>query len=79
MADDDVLFLASASRHGVGEPDALHALRNAIDAYDVGNDMTMFVGPGTNGALLEIGVVTWHGATAVVHAMRARPRYLRRL
>lgn len=79
MGDDDVLFLASASRHGVAEEDAHHAYRNAIDGYDVGDDMSMYVGPARDGALLEVGVVEWHGTTAVVHAMPARPRYLGRL
>lgn len=79
MSDDDVLFLASASRHGVVEEDARHAYRNAIDGYDVGDDMTMYVGPARDGALLEVGVVEWHGTTAVVHAMPARPRYRGRL
>ena len=27
--------------------------------------------------LLEVGVVEWHGQIAIVHAMRARPRFLR--
>lgn len=79
MDDDGLLVLASASRHGVDEEDALHAVRNAIDAYDIGNDMTKYVGPATDGALVEIGLVEWHTVTAIVHAMPARPRYLRRL
>lgn len=81
MPDDEdlVLILESAARHGVDESDARHALEHAIDAYDVGDDMTMYIGPARDAVLLEIGVVDWREATAIVHAMLARPRFLRRL
>jgi len=39
--------------------------------------MTMVIGPSPTGALLEVGVVEWHGDLAVVHAMPARRRFLR--
>jgi hypothetical protein len=39
--------------------------------------MTMVIGPSPTGVLLEVGVVEWHGEIAVVHAMRARERFLR--
>jgi hypothetical protein len=37
----------------------------------------MFIGPATNGEPLEIGVVTDDEGTAVIHAMRARPKFLK--
>ncbi len=37
----------------------------------------MYVGPSRAGLLLEIGVVEWHQTAAIVHAMPARPRFLR--
>jgi hypothetical protein len=39
--------------------------------------MIMYVGPDRAGNLLEVGVVDWHDALAIVHAMVARPRFLR--
>ncbi|CAN5342034.1 hypothetical protein BH23ACT9_BH23ACT9_19360 [soil metagenome] len=40
----------------------------------------MYVGPSRTGVLLEIGVLDVHTAEAlIIHAMPARPAYLRRL
>jgi hypothetical protein len=69
--------LHSAARHGVAEEDALHAWAFAIDAFPVREGMVMYVGPDRAGNLLEIGVVDWHEDLAIVHAMRARPKFLR--
>lgn len=71
------IVLQSAARHGIAEVDALHAWAFAIDAYDLGEGLVMFVGPDRAGNLLEVGVVDWHEELAIVHAMRARPRFLR--
>ena len=40
------------------------------------DDLTMLVGPASNGALLELGVITAEGIDFIVHAMNARPEYL---
>lgn len=55
----------------------LHAWAFAIDAYDMGDGLVMFIGPDRAGGLLEVGLVEWHGIVAVAHPMRARPRFLR--
>jgi len=39
----------------------------------------MFIGPSTSAEPLEVGVVTDDEGTAVIHAMRARPKFLRGL
>jgi hypothetical protein len=72
------LVLDSAERHGVSEQDALHAYAFAVDAFTVGETMVMYVGPDRSGRLLEVGVVQWHDELAIVHAMPARPKFLRR-
>ena len=36
----------------------------------------MYIGPDQAGNLLEVGVVEWHDDLAIVHAMRARPKFL---
>jgi len=77
MDPEAPLVLQSAARHGIAEQDALHAWAFAIDAYNVGQGMVMYIGPDRAGNLLEIGVVEWHHGLAIVHVMRARPRFLR--
>jgi hypothetical protein len=43
----------------------------------VDEGVVMYVGPDRAGNLLEVGVVDWHDTLAIVHAMPARPRFLR--
>jgi len=71
------IVLHSAARHGIAEADALHAWAFAIDAYNLGEGMAMYIGPDRAGNLLEIGVVEWHDDLAIVHAMHVRTRFLR--
>ncbi|MEX2374661.1 MAG: hypothetical protein WD942_03635 [Dehalococcoidia bacterium] len=75
--DDEPIVLQSAARHGVAEPDARHAWAFAIGVYTLQEDMVMYIGPDRVGRLLEVGVVEWHGELAIVHAMPARPKFLR--
>ena len=77
MHDEPPIVLHSASRHGIAEGDMLHAWAFAAASYDLGDGLVMFIGPDRAGNLLEVGVVEWYEAVAVVHAMRARPRFLR--
>jgi hypothetical protein len=69
----------SARRHGVDDRDMLHAYRNAIDAWVLDEGLVMLVGPSRSGSsLLEIGLVRADDRTPViVHAMEARPKFLR--
>ncbi|TAJ47878.1 MAG: hypothetical protein EPO52_06675 [Herbiconiux sp.] len=67
----------SARKHGTSEEDIEHALDHWIYSHDIGEGFAMFVGPATNAALLEVGLVTIAGDTHVVHAMPARSKYLR--
>lgn len=76
MTAEPPLVLQSATRHGIGEEDALHAWAFAATAYYVSNSMVMYIGPARSGVLLEVGVVDWHGDIAIVHAMRARKKFL---
>ena len=55
----------------------LHAFNNPILVEDLGDRMTMFIGPDRAGNLYEIGVVGTDEGPIVVHAMQARPKYLR--
>ncbi|MGH2659329.1 MAG: hypothetical protein ACRDHS_06595 [Actinomycetota bacterium] len=72
------VIASSARRHGVDDEDMLHAYRNAIDAWALDEGLVMLVGPDRSGALLEIGMVrSGDGTAVIVHAMKARPKFLR--
>lgn len=76
---EEPVIVESAHRHGVAEVDMLHALRLAVAHVRQDDDMVMFIGPDRAGNLIEVGVVTWHGILAVVHALSpARNKYLTR-
>ncbi len=44
--------------------------------FDVDEGLTMIIGPSRTATMLEIGVVQSDTADVVVHAMRARERFL---
>lgn len=71
------MILTSARKHGIRDNDMLHAYRNPIRVFDL-DDLIMLVGADEAGRLLEIGVATAEGVEFIVHAMTARPRFLRR-
>ncbi|MGH3431350.1 MAG: hypothetical protein ACRDQB_00785, partial [Thermocrispum sp.] len=75
--DDPPLVLHSAARHGVAVDDAVHAWAYAVDWFQLADGMVMYVGPARTGAALGVGVVEWHGELAIVHAMPARPKFVR--
>jgi hypothetical protein len=66
----------SARRHGVADDDMRHALRNPVRVFYPDEGLTMFIGPRRDGSLLEIGVVDGDAGPVIVHADRARPKYL---
>jgi hypothetical protein len=72
----DPVVLRSARKHGISDDDMLHAYRNPIRAFAV-DDLVMLVGPDRAGRLLEIGVADADGLDFIVHAMPARPKYVR--
>jgi hypothetical protein len=63
-----------ARKHGVLDDDMLHAVRYVARFVEV-DDITMMIGPGRDGALLEIGVLDLDGDPVIVHAMPLRPKY----
>lgn len=67
----------SARKHGVSDETIVHAFNNPILVEDLDERMTMFIGPDQAGNLYEIGVVSTDEGPIVVHAMKARPKYLR--
>ncbi len=74
--EPEPVILESARRHGIADHDMLHAYRNPIRVFD-GDDLTMLIGPDQSGQLLEIGVASAEGLDFILHAMPARPRFVR--
>jgi hypothetical protein len=65
-----------ARKHGITEADIDHAVRNAVRRIVMDDDLTMLIGPATNGGFLEIGVLDLGGDDPVViHAMALRPKF----
>ncbi len=73
----NVEVAASALKHRISEDAIEHAFEHPILSEDVEDGMVMLVGPDRAGNLLEIGVVEGSAGPVVVHAMKARPKYLR--
>ena len=73
----DPVILASARKHGISDKDMLHGYRNPIRVFQL-EELIMLIGADESGRLLEVGVVTGEGVDFIVHAMEARPRFLRR-
>lgn len=69
----------SARKHGVKDADIRHAVRYRIHGFDEDEDVTMVIGPARSGLLLEVGVLNIDHDAVAIHAMAARPKYIRRL
>lgn len=72
----DPVIVATARKHGVNDDDMLHAYRNPIRVFGL-DDLIILIGADQAGNLLERGVATGEGVEFIVHAMPARPRFLR--
>lgn len=71
------IIAPSALKHGLNEEEILHAYRNPLRMWDLGDGFTMMIGPNAAALILEVGYIDGDAAVVVVHAMRAREKYLR--
>lgn len=71
------MIAQSALKHGLAEVEILHAYRNPIRAWDLGDGFTMLIGANQALIILEIGYIQGSTANVIVHAMRAREKFLR--
>ena len=71
------LIWFSAFKHGLAREDILHAYRNATQAWDFEDGFTMVIGASQSAVILEVGYVKRDAAPVIVHAMRAREKFLR--
>lgn len=74
---DAPILAPSALKHGLGEDDILHAYRNPVRVWDLGDGFTMIVGPNQAAIFLEVGYVDGDQTQVIVHAMVAREKFLR--
>lgn len=73
-------IIPSARKHGVGDADIRHAVRNAIALSYQGEERTLWIGPACNGALLEVITVQMkRGESIAIHAMSLHRSYERLL
>jgi hypothetical protein len=69
-----------ARKHAVADADMLHAVRNAMRRVILDDDLTLLIGPASDGRLLEIGVLDVGGDDPVIiHAMALRANFYRLL
>ena len=74
---DEPIIAPSAFKHGLDRDDILHAYRNPIRIWDLGDGFTMMIGPNRAALILEVGYVEGDVAMVIVHAMPAREKFLR--
>ena len=71
--------LPSARQHGIVDDGIRQAYANAIASITAPDqpDFTMLVGADAEGQLPEIGVLASDDNDYIIHAVHARPKYLR--
>ena len=67
----------SARKHGVCDEDILRAYRNPIRVFEVDEGFTMVIGANYAAVIFEIGAVDGVQTPVIVHAMRAREKFVR--
>ena len=73
---EDPVIAPSALKHGLGEHEILHAYRNPVRIWDLGDGFTMIVGPNQSAIFLEVGYVDGDQVHVIVHAMKTREKFL---
>lgn len=74
---DEPLIATNARKHDIRDDDMLHAFNHPIGVEDLDDGLTMFIGPDRAGRILEVGVIDATDGPVIIHAMPARPKYLR--
>ncbi|MEI6373513.1 MAG: hypothetical protein WCP26_06990 [Actinomycetes bacterium] len=75
--DDEPRMADSAFRHGISVDDIRHAVRHPVLVIRQEEGFVMVIGAARSGLLLEIGFVEFRGGQMIVHAMRARRKFMR--
>jgi hypothetical protein len=72
----ELIIADSARKHGVSDDDTRHACAHTIRVFELDEGLTMIVDANRAAIILETGVVNGALAPVVVHAMKARDRFL---
>lgn len=72
---EEPIIAQSALKHGLTEDEILHAYRNPIRAWDLGEGFTMILGANQAALILEVGYIQGTTAVVIIHAMRARDKF----
>jgi len=74
---EEPIIAGSAFKHGLTRDEILHAYRNPLRVWDLGDGFTMLIGANAAAIILEVGYVEGETAMVIVHAMHAREKFLR--
>ena len=77
MEVDAPLIAPNSRKHGIPDTDMIHAFNHPILVDELDDGFTMFIGADRAANLLEVGVVDTIDGPIIIHAMPARPKYLR--
>lgn len=77
MQGNEPVIAQSARRHGVADRDMIHAYRHPFRLFELDEGFTMVIGANQTAIIFEVGVVAGQQASVIVHAMRAREKFLR--
>jgi hypothetical protein len=72
----DLIIHVGARKHGITDESMLHAVRNKLFVVEQ-DEIVIFIGPDLNGNLIEVGISNKRNGKTIVHAMKARKKYLR--
>ena len=73
----DLIIAESARKHRVSDEDIRHAYSHPVRVFDLEEGFTMVIGANRAAILYEVGVIDGGVAPVVVHAMKARDKFLR--
>ena len=71
------ILAPSAFKQGISEEDIMSAYRNPVRIFDLDDGFTMIIGANATAIIFEVGAIEGETADVVVHAMRAREKFLR--
>jgi hypothetical protein len=71
------IIAESARKHGVSDEDMLQAYANPFRVFELDDGFTMLIGANHAAVIFEVGVVDGTLTPVIVHAMRAREKFLR--
>ena len=76
FAEMDLIIHVSARKHGITDVSMLHAVRYELFFVEQ-EEIVIFIGPDISGNLIEVGLIKSEYGRTIIHAMKAREKYLR--